>query len=168
MPKSLRTFLEYARREAPAELIHVSKPVNPSGYDVTAIIKQLGSVEKFSIVIFDHPINLRGRVSEVKLALNCEISLKRAQIALGLPSEMDRTELAGECIRREEERLKPVIVDRANAPVKEVAYRGAEVELYDLPIMRHHEMDGGPGFQMSRRGLKKDSSGGLYLEGDSR
>lgn len=34
MPKSLRTFLEDMRREAPEEVVHVSQAVNPANYDV--------------------------------------------------------------------------------------------------------------------------------------
>ncbi len=160
MPKSLRTFLEAVGERAPAEVVHVSRLVNPNAYDVTAIVKQLGARKKFPILIFDRPLNLHGRESEVKLALNCEISLKRIQIALGLSPGMNRTEMAEECIRREEKKLKPVIVDRSVAPVKEVVRRGAEVDLYELPIMRHHEMDGGPYIDMST--ASKDRETGIY------
>ncbi len=74
MPKSLRTFLEDCRKEIPNEIVHITKVVDPSHYDVTAIIKHLGAMKKFPILIFDHPLNLHGRVSEFKLVMNCEIS----------------------------------------------------------------------------------------------
>lgn len=144
MPKTLRTFLEDVKREIPDELITISQVVDPARYDVTAIIKRLGAQKKFPIIVFENPLNLHGQVSEVKLVMNCEISRRKTQIALGLPPEMDRTQMGEECLRREEKRIKPVVVEKHEAPVKEVISTGADVDLYELPIMRHHEMDGGP------------------------
>ena len=70
MPKSLRTFLEDCRREIPDTVVHVTRELDPAHYDVTAIIKHLGAVKKFPILIFDRPLNLHGRVSEFKLVMN--------------------------------------------------------------------------------------------------
>jgi 2,5-furandicarboxylate decarboxylase 1 len=160
MPKSLRTFLDDVKREIPEELVAISKVVDPAHYDVTAIIKHLGVHKKFPIIIFEQPLNLHGKVSDVKLVMNCEISQRKTQIALGVPAAMDRTQIGEECLRREEGRIKPVVVSRREAPVKEVVRRGSEVDLYELPIMRHHEMDGGPYIVMSSVGRDRDS--GIY------
>jgi hypothetical protein len=100
MPKSLSTFLEECRREIPNEVIHISKPIDPAHYDATAIIKHLGAQKKFPIAIFDQPLNLHGKVSEFKLVLNCEISQRKTQIALGFPREMSRGEMAEACLSR--------------------------------------------------------------------
>lgn len=160
MPKTLRTFLEDVKREIPDELITISQVVDPARYDVTAIIKHLGAQKKFPIIVFENPLNLHGQVSEVKLVMNCEISRRKTQIALGLPPEMDRTQMGEECLRREEKRIKPVVVEKHEAPVKEVISTGADVDLYELPIMRHHEMDGGPYIVMSSVG--RDRETGIY------
>ncbi|MCH8056142.1 MAG: UbiD family decarboxylase [Deltaproteobacteria bacterium] len=160
MPKNLRTFLEEMRREIPEEVVHVSKVVNPSKHDVTAIIMHLAAEKKFPILIFDQPLNLHGRVSKIKLVMNCEMTLRRIQIALGVSRDTNRAELAVECLRREEKRLKPVVVNKTEAPVKEVIHTGSEVDLYELPLMRHHEMDGGPYIDMSSVG--RDRERGVY------
>src|SRR5437867_11812579 len=144
MPKSLRTFLDDCRREIPNEIIHINKEVNPSHYDVTAIIKHLGAMKKFPIIIFDKPLNLNRRVGDMKLVMNCEISQRKAQIALGLPKESTRPQMAERCLEMEEHRIPPTVVDKKEAPVKENVKVGREVDLYEIPIMRHHEMDGGP------------------------
>src|SRR5919106_2107638 len=94
MPKSLRTFLEDCERELPGEVIHITKEVNPANYDVTAIIKHLGAQKKFPIIIFDKPLNLNGRVGPIKLTMNCEISQRKTQIALGLAKESSRPQMA--------------------------------------------------------------------------
>ncbi|MDP6560018.1 MAG: UbiD family decarboxylase [Candidatus Binatia bacterium] len=148
MPKSLRTFLDEMRREAPEEVVDISKVVDPSSYDVTAIIKKLADLKKFPILIFDRPLNLHGRVSDIKLVMNSEVSLKKIQIALGVPREMNRTELALECLKREGNRIKPALIDKREAPVKAVIRTGREVDLFELPVMRHHQMDGGPYIDM--------------------
>ena len=160
MPKSLRTFLEDCRREIPNEIIHVAKEVDPAHYDVTAIIKHLGALKKFPIIIFDRPLNLSGKVSDVKLVMNCEISQRKIQIALGLPKEMTRSQMAEACLRLEGQRVPPAIVERRDAPVKEVVKAGREVDLFELPIMRHHEMDGGPYITLST--ITKDRKSGIY------
>ncbi len=144
MPKSLRTFLEDCQKEIPNEIVRIAKQVDPAHYDVTAIIKHLGAMKKFPILIFEQPLNLHGKVSDLKLVMNCEISQRKAQIALGLPKEMNRTEMAEACLKLEERQIPPVIIDKKSAPVKEVVKVGRDVDLLDLPVMRHHEMDGGP------------------------
>lgn len=160
MPKSLRTFLEDCRREIPNEIVRITKEVDPAHYDATAIIKHLGAMKKFPILIFEHPLNLHGRVTEFKLVMNCEISQRKAQIALGLPKEMNRTQMAEVCLEMEEKRIPPVVIDKKEAPVKEVVKVGQDVDLFELPVMRHHEMDGGPYIVMST--VTKDRKSGIY------
>jgi UbiD family decarboxylase len=160
MPKSLRTFLEDCRREIPNEIVRITKEVDPAHYDATAIIKHLGAMKKFPILIFEHPLNLHGRVTEFKLVMNCEISQRKAQIALGLPKEMNRTQMAEVCLEMEEKRISPVVIDKKEAPVKEVIKVGQDVDLFELPVMRHHEMDGGPYIVMST--VTKDRKSGIY------
>src|ERR1043166_6510075 len=105
MPKSLRSFLEDCRREIPNEIVHVNKEVDPAHYDVTAIIKHLGALKKFPILIFDRTLNLHGTPSsDFKLVLNCEISQRKTQIALGVPKETTRAQMAEVCLQREEQR----------------------------------------------------------------
>src|SRR6266403_5103511 len=144
MAKDLRSFLDDCRREIPSEVIHITKEVNPANYDVTAIIKHLGAQKRFPVIIFDKPLNLNGTVSDIKLIMNCEISQRKTQIALGLPKEMSRMEMAEAYLEMEERRIPPVVIDKKSAPVKEVVKMGRDVDLFDLPVMRHHEMNGGP------------------------
>ena len=48
MPKSLGSFLEDCRREIPNEVVHVTKPVDPAHYDVSALIKHLDELRESS------------------------------------------------------------------------------------------------------------------------
>jgi len=160
MPKSLRTFLDDMRRAYANEVVSVSRVVNPANYDVTAVVKQLGAQKKFPILIFEQALNLHGRVSEARLVLSCENTQKKIQVALGVPQDMTRAEMARECLRREGNRIPPIVVDKDAAPVKEIIKRGDEADLYELPLMRHHEMDGGPYLDMSSVG--RDRQSGVY------
>jgi 2,5-furandicarboxylate decarboxylase 1 len=158
--KSLRTFLDEMRRTYPSDVVSISKPVNPLNYDVTAIVKQLGALKKFPVLIFEQPLNAQGRLSDIKLVMSAENSQKKVQVALGVPAEMDRAEMARECLRREAGRIGPVIVSREAAPVKEIIRSGDQVDLYELPLLRHHEMDGGPYIDMSS--VARDRASGVY------
>jgi UbiD family decarboxylase len=160
MAKSLRTFLDEMRRAYPNDVVSISKTVDPLNYDVTAIVKQLGALKKFPVLIFERPLNAHGLATDMKLIMSAENSQKKVQIALGVPAEMDRAEMARECLRREAGKIGPVIVSKESAPVKEVRQIGENVDLYGLPLMRHHEMDGGPYIDMSS--VARDRSGGVY------
>src|SRR6516165_12256389 len=159
-PKSLRTFLDDCCQEIPNEVIHITKQVDPAHYDVTAIIKHLGAQKKFPIIIFDKARNLNGRVGDIKLTMNCEISQRKTQIALGLPKEATRPQMAEACLELEEHRRRPVVIDKKDAPVKEHVRTGKDVDLYEIPIMRHHEMDGGPYIVMST--VTRDRKTGIH------
>jgi 2,5-furandicarboxylate decarboxylase 1 len=158
--KSLRTFLDDMRRAYPGDLVFISKTVNPLNYDVTAIVKQLGAQKKFPVLIFEHPLNAHGESGDTKLVISAENSQKKIQVALGVAAEMDRAEMARECLRREAAKIGPVIVSKDAAPVKEIISRGDDVDLYELPLLRHHEMDGGPYIDMSS--VARDRNNGVY------
>ena len=77
MPKSLRTFLDDMRRTYPNEVVTISKTVNPLSYDVTAIVKHLGALKRFPILLFDNPLNAHGQPSDIKLAIGTENTQKK-------------------------------------------------------------------------------------------
>ena len=158
--KSLRTFLDDMRRAYPSEVVSIAKTVNPLSYDVTAIVKQLGALKKFPILIFEQPLNAHGHANDMKLVMSAENSQKKIQVALGVPAETDRAEMARECLRREAAKIGPVLVSKDSAPVKEIIQTGDLVDLYELPLLRHHEMDGGPYIDMSS--VARDRGSGVY------
>src|SRR5262245_26464435 len=160
MPQSLRTFLDDMKRIYPGDVVTVSRAVNPLTYDITAIVKQLGTLKRFPVLIFDNPLNAHGQVTDMKVVMSAENSQKKIQVALGLPASMDRAEMARECLRREAGRIGPVIVSKNAAPVKEIVCAGDQIDLYELPLLKHHEMDGGPYIDMSS--VARDRASGVY------
>ena len=99
-------------------------------------------------------------VQTCALPISIHLFQHKTQIALGLPKEMNRTQMAERCLELEERRIPPIIVNRKDAPVKEVVKAGAQVDLYELPIMRHHYMDGGPYITLST--ISRDPKSGVY------
>jgi UbiD family decarboxylase len=160
MPKSLRSFLDDMRRLYPSDVVSISKAVNPLTYDITAIVKHLGVLKKFPVLVFEQPLNAHGKATDMKVVMSAENSQKKIQVALDLPPGMDRAEMARECLRREAEKIGPVIVSENAAPVKEIIQTGDAVDLYELPLLKHHEMDGGPYIDMSS--VARDRTSGVY------
>ncbi|MDI6726357.1 MAG: phenylphosphate carboxylase subunit alpha [Smithellaceae bacterium] len=69
---------------------------------------------------------------------------RRLAVSLGLPPETPIPELAAEYLKRiSGSPIKPVIVDRKDAPCKEVIWTGDEVDLFKLPAPMVHDGDGG-------------------------
>jgi 2,5-furandicarboxylate decarboxylase 1 len=56
--------------------------------------------------------------------------------------------------------VPPRIIQKKDAPIKENTMVGDKVDLYQIPIMRHHEMDGGPYIVLST--ITKDRKSGIY------
>ena len=158
--KDLRSFLRDYEQAYPAELVRVGKEVNPASYDVSALIKHLGAQRKFPILLFENALDLTGRRSLVRLLMNAEITQNKIQVALGLPASTSRAEMGMECIRREGAQMKPVVIPPEEAPVRQVVSVGEAASLYDLPVMRHHYMDGGPYLVMSS--VLRDRQSGVH------
>jgi len=160
MPKSLRTFMEDVKNKLPGEFITITEEVNPADFEVTAIIKKLDELKKFPVILFENVLNLHGKRSEVRVLMNEAISQNKVQVSLDLPFTTDRVQIAEKCLELEERRVKPIVISQSDAPVNEVVQLGDDVDLYDLPILRHHYMDGGPYIVMPT--VVKDKDSGIY------
>lgn len=156
----LRAFIEDLEREHPDQVIHVGEPVNPAAFEVTAVLKHLELRRKFPLVVFDRPLDLRGRPSPLPIATNIYATRERCAMALGLRAEDARLGLSLEYARRERATIAPTVVTVPEAPVKQIVLTGDEVDLRDLPIVRHHDMDAGPYVDMTS--VMRDPDSGAY------
>ena len=136
MNPCMRSYLEHLERDMPAQVIRVKKEVSPE-FEIAAILQQLESRKKQPVLIFEKVRNLNGSISELPLVINLFGARERLADALGTTV----AKLALEYVAREKP-VAPVIVDRAT--VKQVIRRGAAADLYELPIVTHHELDLGP------------------------
>lgn len=137
--KDLRTFLSNYEKEFPDDVIRVNKPIKAT-YECTAIAKKFEELGKFPLIIFEKVINKKGAVSNHSCAIN--ILADRNRLAYAINSSFEN--LAIDWRRRAREKISPTIVKKEDAPVKENILMGDSVNLLDLPILHHHEMDPGP------------------------
>ena len=157
---SLGNFLAQLEKEHPAEVLRISRPVDPAQYEVAAILKHLENHGKFPLVYFEQPKDLRGQISSHPLVSNLFASRERCALALGMAVEQSGMELSLGYARRLKNPLAPVRIAPADAPVKQVVARGAECDLRNYPIVRHHEMDPAPYIDMTP--VMKHPDAGFY------
>jgi len=134
MPKDLRTFLREVAAARPDDLYTVDRPVSPE-CEPTALLEKLDAEGRRPAVMFT-----RVAGSDIPLIINLLASFQRLALAFGTrtPWELQRKLAA-----REWQPQKPVVVDRGQAPVKEVVLTGDEATLDILPILKHNEKDAG-------------------------
>jgi UbiD family decarboxylase len=157
---SLRAFIDRLEREHPEQVVHVTEAVDPARFEVTAVLKHLELRRKYPLVVFDRPLDLRGQPSAMPIATNLYATRERCAIALGMRAADAMVGLSLEYARREERRIAPETVEVSAAPVKQVVRTGDDVDLRDLPIVRHHEMDAGPYLDMTS--VMRDPDSGAY------
>jgi 2,5-furandicarboxylate decarboxylase 1 len=138
MNPCMRSFIEHLERDMPSQVLRIKKEVSPE-FEVPAILQQVEAKKKQPVIIFEKVRNLNGSISELPLVINLFGSRERLADALGTTV----SKLPFEYLAREKP-VKPVVVDRGKAAVKQVVQKGDAVDLYQLPIVTHHEMDLGP------------------------
>jgi len=143
MAKDLRTFMKELQAAMPEEFIIVKKEVDPK-FEITAIQQKLENEGRFPFLVFENVKNVKGQKSGFQVATNIFAMRQYCAVALGMDKEQWRMETSFKFAERCLQPLKPVIVDRTEAPVKEVVITGDDVDLRDLPVVTHHEMDGYP------------------------
>jgi len=160
MSLHLAGYLQDLQERYPAEIVTVEKSVAPADFEVTALVKHLENRGRFPAVLFQNPLNLKGKSSSLPLLSNLFATRERCAVALGLTPEQSRLELSLEFARRESAPIPPQVIPRGEAPVKEVVRLGEEADLRDYPIVRHHEMDPAPYVDMTP--VMRDPEGGGY------
>ena len=136
--KDLHYFLSQYEETFPEEIIHIDREVS-ARYQVTALTTHLESEKRFPILVFHNVLNDHGK-SPFPLVTFLMASRKRLAGLLETSIEM-----AGPAFcQRVQSGIKPVVVPRSRAPVKEVVEVGGAVELRSFPALIHHEMDPGP------------------------
>ena len=133
MAQDLRSFLDQIKRRKAEELVVVTRPVDPA-YEITALVVKLErEARRRPVLVFENVTGTRFPV-----LTNLHASRSRLAAAINAaPDAMLQTYL-----RAMEKPLPATVVK--TGPVKEVVFKGADVNLYDLPQIVHHEGDAGP------------------------
>lgn len=159
MAKDLSSFLDQLALKTPQDFLKIDHPVNPHEFEVTAVLEHLTRKGRRPVTLFRNPYNLYGEISEIALVSNVFSERKRCAVALEceITREINLT-MEFACLTRQ--KVQPQVVERAEAPVKEVSMLGEKVDLRFLPIVRHYEMDLGPVITMAV--AMKDPDNGAY------
>jgi len=134
MPKDLRTFLEEVAEHRPDDLFTVDREVSP-WCEPTAVLEKLEAEGRWPAVMFT---NVTG--SRIPAIINVHASFQRVALAFGTKSPVD---LQHKLAANEWRTTPPVVVDKSQAPVKDIILTGKDATLDLLPIIKHNEKDAG-------------------------
>ncbi|OGW37813.1 MAG: hypothetical protein A2Y97_03930 [Nitrospirae bacterium RBG_13_39_12] len=143
MVKDLRYWLKKIEQEIPDELVYVSKEVDPLAFEVTAVLHQMECQGRFEAVLFERVKDIKGKLSPFKILINTFGTLPKIGAALDIPKGK-RIEIIEKMLERQTKAIKPLQISKEEAPVKQVVKRDETLDLRELPIVRHVDMDGGP------------------------
>src|SRR5216110_2162304 len=133
MGQDLRSYLDTVKRRKSDEFQVISRPIDPA-YEITALVVKLEKERR------KRPVLLFENVKGTRFPVLTNVHASRTRLAAALncaPDAMLQTYL-----RAMERPISPRVVDAA--PAQEVVLTGADVDLYALPQIVHHEGDAGP------------------------
>ncbi|MGN6720141.1 MAG: UbiD family decarboxylase [Candidatus Binatia bacterium] len=132
MIKELRSFIAQIESEHPEEIARVTKPISPR-YEITALLTQLEKSKHFP-VLFCEKVN----GSNALVVINVQASRKLMAFAL----ECRPDELAAAFSARQNRPIAPVELSAAS--VHEVLRLGDEVDLTQVPLLTHYDVNAAP------------------------
>ncbi len=158
MAKDLSSFLDELSSDRSA-LRRVSRPICPHAFEATALLEHWDRRRERFAVLFERPEDLHGEPSQFSLVSNVFGTRERIARAIGHPESEAGLALSLEMARRE--RLSvPAERCTGEAPVHQQVWRGEDVDVGRLPIVRHFEKDLGPVLTMAV--CVKDPDEGFY------
>lgn len=160
MSKDLKNFLNKIENEYPQKLLEIEKEVDPLSFEISGIIQHLINQNSLPIVLFKKTKNLKGKKSNFLLVDNLFATRELCALALDLPPEKSNMSLSLEFSKREIQKMEPILINKKEAPVKDVIKIGQEVDIKELPVARYHEMDLGPYLTMVN--IMKDEDANFY------
>lgn len=136
--KDLAGYLD-SIKDDPAEFRSVSRPVNPMGFDVTGLLENLDRSGQYPAVQFENPLDMHGDPSIFPVVSNLWATRERCADSAGVPRSQSGVELGLRLAETVDRKVAPVVIK--DAPVQANVWRGADADLWRLPVVRHSEMD---------------------------
>lgn len=143
MAKDLRQWIENLSTKAPGEIIQVDQPIQPDRFEAAALLTQMEKRGRYEAVLFEKNKDLQGKVSEFRVLMNTFATVRKIGMAFDLPA-IPRVEVLKHILNQLKREIKPIVVSPQESPVKENIWRGGDLDLRRLPIVRHMDLDGGP------------------------
>ena len=160
MSKDLQSFLNKVEKQYPQNLLTIEKEVDPLSFEISGIIKHLIDQNSHPIVLFMNTKNVNRNKSYFPVVDNVFATRELCALGLDLPPERSDMSLGLEFSKREAQKIEPIVINKNDAPVKEVIKLNKEVDVRDLPAARYHEMDLGPYLTMVN--IMKGEDGNFY------
>lgn len=132
MVKDLRSFIAQIESKHPEEIARVIKPISPR-YEITALLTRLERSKRFPL-LFCEKVN----GSDAPVVINVQASRKLMAFAL----ECRPDELADAFSARQNQPIPPV--ELSAAPVHEVLRLDDEVDLTQVPLLTHYDVNAAP------------------------
>ncbi|MBI2533315.1 MAG: UbiD family decarboxylase [Deltaproteobacteria bacterium] len=132
MTKDLRSFIAELEARSPNEVARVSQPIS-ARYEITALLTQLEKKKRFPLLFCE-----RVQGSDAPVVINAQASRRLMAVAL----ECEPEDLARKFSERQAKPIPPV--EMTNAPVHEVIQTGDEVDLSNIPILTHYDVNAAP------------------------
>jgi 2,5-furandicarboxylate decarboxylase 1 len=133
----LHQFIEQYEAAYPQEVLHIEEPLR-TDWEITALAMKLEKAQRFPILVCHHVL-IDGKRAELPLVTFLMASRLRLARAFGV--DVRRAGVA--CYERVQKRVKPIVVSREQAPVKQVVERGTSIDMSRFPAPLHHRMDPG-------------------------
>ena len=132
MTKDLRSFIAELEAWSPDEVARVSQPIS-ARYEITALLTQLEKKKRFPLLFCE-----RVQGSDAPVVINAQASRRLMAVAL----ECEPEDLARKFSERQAKPIPPVEI--INAPVHEVIQTGDKVDLSNIPILTHYDVNAAP------------------------
>jgi 2,5-furandicarboxylate decarboxylase 1 len=165
MSKDLRQYLEIVKHLGHEYYLEVSRPLSRQ-YEVTLLQQKLAKAKQYPVVYCKH-------IAGCDLPLVSGIFASYEMLALALDISPEEFQVDRSVVLREYEKRKTAprttnIVDVTQSPVKEIIWRGEDVDLRRLPIMHQAEHNPAPYLTMGITVCKDPDSGlpnlGIYRQ----
>jgi hypothetical protein len=83
-----------------------------------------------------HNVLIDGKRSKIPL-----MTFMMASRLLARAMRVTVQEAGINCFERVQQRVKPGVVSRGEAPIKQVIEKGTEIDVQSFPVPHHHKMD---------------------------
>jgi 2,5-furandicarboxylate decarboxylase 1 len=121
-------------------VVHVHEEVNARWEAAAIALKAQKTMEEAPVFVFHCIRTEDGSISPFPLVLNLFASRRRLAFAVGSTARTVSQDL----FQRRSARVEPVVVERGDAPIKQVVRKGQDVDLTKLSAIVHAAWDPGP------------------------
>jgi UbiD family decarboxylase len=132
MPKDLRSFIAQLEKDSPDDIARVTRSISPR-YEISALLTHLENQKQFPLLYCE---NVTGH--DAPVVINAQVS--RRFMALALQCEV--RDLARKYSQRQSQLIPPIEID--HAPVHEVVQTGDEIDLSQVPMLTHYDVNAAP------------------------